>query len=99
MRSRHVVIRNSIPMLPRHVRLQFDVLRQKFVVLAPERVLWPDEPSVAILEKCNGERPLGQIAEQLAQEFNADQAVVEADVTEFVQDWGDKRLMQFENNE
>ena len=33
----------SRPVLPRHARLKFDETRQVWVILAPERVLAPDE--------------------------------------------------------
>lgn len=34
------------PVLPRHARLKFDDTRQRWVILAPERVLAPDEIAV-----------------------------------------------------
>ena len=44
----------SRPKLPRHARLKFDETRQVWVILAPERVLAPDEIAVEVLQLCDG---------------------------------------------
>ena len=44
------------PALPRHVKLRFDETRQIWVILAPERVLAPDEIAVEVLQLCDGAR-------------------------------------------
>ena len=56
----------SRPVLPRHTRLKFDATRQVWVILAPERVLAPDEIAVEVLQLCDGVRSVGQIVDQLA---------------------------------
>lgn len=94
MRQRTMITPHSVPSLPPYIRLQFDDLRQKWVVLAPERVLWPDDVSIDILKKCTGTGSTTQIIDQLAQDYNADRTVIETDVIEFLQDWSDKRLLQ-----
>lgn len=94
MRQRTMITPQSVPSLPAHIRLQFDDLRKKWVVLAPERVLWPDDVSIDIIKKCTGTGSAGEIIDQLAQDYNADRAVIETDVIEFLQDWSDKRLLQ-----
>ena len=93
MQTRFQVHANARPALPAYVRLQFDELRQKWVVLAPERVLWPDDVSVDILKLCDGQLTLDEIVERLAEEYGTDRSQISADVTEFLQDWADKRLL------
>ncbi len=93
-RHRAVVLADSKPFLPRHVRLQFDSTRQRFAVLAPERVYWPDETAVDILKLCDGHRTIGDIAAQLAGEYTAPVETIQADVLEFVQSWTDIRLLR-----
>ena len=39
-----------------HARFRFDAVRQAWVVLAPERLLLPDEQAVEILQLIDGER-------------------------------------------
>ncbi len=94
MRERIIITPETIPALPAHVRLQFDELRGKWVVLAPERVLWPDDVSVDILKRCNGAGDTATIIDGLAEDYNADRTEIETDVMEFLQDWSDKRLLQ-----
>ena len=56
-RSRNIsVSETSRPVLPRHAKLKFDETRQVWVILAPERVLAPDEIAVEVLQLCDGVR-------------------------------------------
>ncbi len=98
MRARVTVTPEFVPSLPGHVRMQFDDLRQKWVVLAPERVMWPDDVSVDILKLCTGSDSTSDIIDTLANDYNADRAEIEADVVEFLQDWSDRRLLQSGDN-
>ena len=50
----------SRPKLPRHARLKFDETRQVWVILAPERVLAPDEIAVEVLQLCDGVRSVAR---------------------------------------
>ncbi|NNF78484.1 MAG: pyrroloquinoline quinone biosynthesis peptide chaperone PqqD [Rhizobiales bacterium] len=93
MQTRFQVDPDASPALPPHVRLQFDDLRQKWVVLAPERVLWPDDVSVDILKLCDGTLTIDAIVERLAGDYGAERSEINADVTEFLQGWADQRLL------
>ncbi|MDZ4790639.1 MAG: pyrroloquinoline quinone biosynthesis peptide chaperone PqqD [Hyphomicrobiales bacterium] len=79
--------------MPRHVRLQMDELRDRWVVLAPEKVMWPDPVSVDVLQLCDGSLTLALIVDKLAVDYNAPPEVIKTDVMEFVQEWTDKRLL------
>lgn len=81
------------PVLPPHVRLRFDRLRDKVIVLAPEKVLWPDEISAAILKRCDGRSRVEEIAEDFARDYAAPKAEIEADILAFLQDWCDRLLI------
>ena len=93
-RERRIMTEATVPLLPRHVRLHFDPVRQRDVVLSPEKVFWPDEISVQILRLCDGTRSVGGIADTLAVEYNAPRDVILADVMEFVQEWSDNLLLK-----
>lgn len=84
----------SRPHLPRHVRLLFDPVRRAWALLAPEKILWPDEISLAILNRCNGETTLAGIAAALAAEYDAPEEAVMADVVAFAQDWSDRMVLR-----
>ena len=60
MASRNISVSEaSRPVLPRHARLKFDETRKVWVILAPERVLAPDEIAVEVLQLCDGQRSVG----------------------------------------
>lgn len=80
----------SIPRLKPGVRLHFDRVRDRWVLLAPERILALDEPARAILEKIDGTTPLADIAAQLAREYEADAGYIEADAAALLRDLSDK---------
>ena len=94
LRERAMVSPRSVPSLPKHVRIQFDPVRQAFAVLSPEKVFWPNEISLEILRRCDGRAPVSEIIADLAAEYDADQADVAADVTAFLQEWSDKLLVK-----
>jgi len=94
IRARPLVSTQSRPFLPRHVRLQFDPVRGRHAVLAPERVYWPDDIAVEILKLCDGARTIAAISAMLAADYAAPVETIEADVLEFIQSWTDLRLLK-----
>ena len=92
--SRNIsVSETSRPVLARHTRLKFDATRQLWVILAPERVLAPDEIAVEILQLCDGVRSIERIIDQLAAKYTADRAAIGADVIAMLQDLADKGFL------
>jgi pyrroloquinoline quinone biosynthesis protein D len=92
--SRNISVNEaSRPVLPRHAKLRFDETRQRWVILAPERVLAPDEIAVEILQLCDGARSVGQMIDQLSVKYTADRAAIGADVIAMLQDLADKGFL------
>ena len=83
----------SRPRLPRHARLKFDETRQVWVILAPERVLAPDEIAVEVLQLCDGVRSVGGMADQLAAKYAAPREAILTDVIGMLQDLADKGFL------
>ncbi|AZO22518.1 MULTISPECIES: pyrroloquinoline quinone biosynthesis peptide chaperone PqqD [unclassified Mesorhizobium] len=94
LRERAIVSLRSVPSLPKHVRIQYDPVRQAFAVLSPEKVFWPNEISLDILRRCDGRSTVGHIIADLASDYDADQEAVAADVIAFLQEWSDKLLVK-----
>lgn len=94
LRERALVSPASVPALPRHVRIQYDPVRQAFAVLSPEKVFWPNDISLDILRHCDGRATVGEIITALAREYDADATDVADDVTAFLQEWSDKLLVK-----
>jgi pyrroloquinoline quinone biosynthesis protein D len=84
----------AIPTFPRHVRFQFDAVRERWVVLAPERMFVPDEQAVEILKLVDGARSVAAIAGELAARYQAPEAVVLADVALMLADLAARGALQ-----
>ena len=87
------VSETSRPVLPRHARLKFDETRQVWVILAPERVLAPDEIAVEVLQLCDGQCRVADIVEALAAKYAAPRDAISADVIAMLQDLADKGFL------
>jgi len=92
--TRTIVENNSLPSLPRHVKMRFDQRRGRWIVLAPERVLMPDEVAVEILKLCDGATSVSTIVEKLAKIYDASAEEIGEDVAEMLQDMADKGFVQ-----
>ncbi len=91
---RHISVSEvSRPVLPRHARLKFDETRQVWVILAPERVLAPDEIAVEVLQLCDGVRSVAEMADRLAQKYAAPREAIVSDVIAMLQDLADKGFL------
>ena len=76
-----------------HARFRFDEVRRAWVVLAPERLLLPDEQAVEILQLIDGERTVDAVVEELASRYEAPRDVIASDVIKMLQDLVDKRVL------
>jgi pyrroloquinoline quinone biosynthesis protein D len=83
----------TVPRLPPHIKLRFDDARKRWVLLAPERVLMPDDIAVEILQRCDGTATVGSIAASLAEKYAAPRDEVARDVIEMLQDLMDKGVV------
>lgn len=84
--ARSAVSDTSQPRLADHVKLRFDAIRKRWVVMAPERMLLPDEVAVDVLKCCDGATPLATIIDRLATDYQAPVDVVGPDVVALLQD-------------
>jgi pyrroloquinoline quinone biosynthesis protein D len=92
--GRHMnVSEQSRPVLPRHAKLRFDETRQVWVILAPERVLAPDEIAVEVLKLCDGKRSVGEMVDLLAEKYAAPREAIATDVVAMLQDLADKAFL------
>ena len=87
------VSETSRPKLPRHARLKFDETRQVWVILAPERVLAPDEIAVEVMQLCDGVRSVADMVDQLAAKYAAERNAIAIDVIAMLQNLADKGFL------
>lgn len=74
------------PKLRPGVRLHRDRVRDRWVLLAPERIVEVDDQAVAVLEKVDGAASLSGIAAALAAEYDADASEIESDAAALLTD-------------
>src|SRR5277367_4723471 len=92
--GRHITVSEATrPVLPRHAKLKFDETRKVWVILAPERVLAPDEIAVEVLQLCDGHRSVAQMIDQLTAKYAAPRGAIATDVIAMLQDLADKGFL------
>jgi pyrroloquinoline quinone biosynthesis protein D len=79
------------PHLARQARLEWDPVRERQVLLAPEGVLVLNQTGAAILGLCDGERTVVEIVEELRGQYNL---VAGDEVRDFLARLVAKRLVE-----
>ncbi|MBS0524786.1 MAG: pyrroloquinoline quinone biosynthesis peptide chaperone PqqD [Proteobacteria bacterium] len=80
----------SVLRLAPHIVFRFDETRRRWIMMAPERLMLPDEQAVEILKLVDGKASVAAIVDALAARFNAPRQEIAGDVTEMLQDLADK---------
>ncbi len=80
--------------LPSYVKLHHDKARERWVLLAPERVLEPDETALEVVKMCDGKTSVGDIASRLASKYDAPADRILSDIIVMLQDLFDKRFLE-----
>src|ERR1700704_352342 len=89
--GRLVVSAASILRLAPHIVFRFDDTRQRWIMMAPERLLLPDEQAVEILKLVDGKASVGAIADALAARYTqAPRELIAKDAAAMRQDLADK---------
>ena len=84
------------PELAARIRLKFDRLSGKWLLLSPEHGLELSPTAHAIVELCDGTRELSEIARALGQRFSCDSvAEIERDLVAFTQALEGRALLRF----
>ena len=76
-----------------HVKFRHDETRGRWVVLAPERLLLPDDQAVEILKLIDGALSVDGVIDALARRFEAPRDVIAGDVMGMLQDLADKGVL------
>jgi pyrroloquinoline quinone biosynthesis protein D len=92
-RSPVVIDALSKPVIQRHMRLRRDAVRDRWVVLAPERIFEPNATAVAVLQLCDGMRTVEAIAAELSRSFSAEHTQILDDIIPMLQDLADRGVI------
>jgi pyrroloquinoline quinone biosynthesis protein D len=93
MKAQTSIAAKCIPRLPRGVRLRFDHVRQRWVLLAPERIFELDEVGVEILKHCDGSLSFEEIIGALADAFGTSRDEVRPDIEAFLMEFANRRVI------
>ncbi len=81
------------PKLRRGVRLVHNEAQGGWVLLAPEKIFKADQIGAEILKRCDGEKTLAEIVQELAAAFNTPVERVQEDVVALLQGLKEKQLL------
>ena len=86
-----MVSATSILRIAPHIVFRFDDTRQRWIMMAPERLMLPDEQAVEILKLVDGKASVDAIVDSLAVRYSqAPRDLIAKDVTAMLQDLADK---------
>lgn len=85
------VLSTNKPHLARRVRMQWDPVRERQVLLAPEEILVLNQTGATILGLCDGERTFVEILDELRVQYNG---VEEDDVRDFLSRLVERRWLE-----
>lgn len=85
---------SAIPRLARGVKLREDVARGRWVLLAPERMLVPDETALEVLRMLDGVRSVDALVDELAARYAAPRGEIAGDVAELLRDLAERGMVE-----
>jgi pyrroloquinoline quinone biosynthesis protein D len=83
------------PQLREGMRLRYDGMSGRQVLLFPEGILQLNSTAASVLMLCDGQRSVREIIAALAATFEAPREVLFADVAEYLLHLCDRHLLQF----
>ena len=83
-----------VPRFAAGVKLRFDDVRARWVLLAPERMFVPDEQAVAVLRLIDGERSVAGIVENLVAAYHAPRELIAADVAALLLELSQRKALR-----
>jgi pyrroloquinoline quinone biosynthesis protein D len=86
---------SSRPALARHVRVTFDQVRERHVLLSPESVSVLNSTSAAVLDLCDGRRTVAEIVAELSTRYNH---VIGDEVARFLARLAAKRYVEVDDD-
>ena len=88
------ILSTNRPRLARRVRLEWDPVRERHVLLEPEGVLILNQTGATILGLCDGERKVVEIVEELRGQYKS---VAGDEVRNFLTRLATKRLVELDD--
>ena len=96
--SKAAITKDSIPYMPKGVRMKVDEVRERTILIAPERTLALDGTGISIMELIDGSRTLAQIVSILAEKYDAPKQTIGNDVAAFIRDLINRGYLETHND-
>jgi pyrroloquinoline quinone biosynthesis protein D len=84
----------AVPRLARGVKLREDAARGRWVLLAPERMLVPDETALEVLRLLDGVRSVDAVVDELAVRYAAPREEIAGDVADLLRDLAERGMVE-----
>lgn len=95
--ARLIVSNENVLSIASHIVFRFDAMRQRWEMIATERLLLPDEQAVEILKLVDGKVSVREIVDALAARYRqAPRELIARDVTAMLQNLVDKGCLSDE---
>lgn len=85
---------DTVPRLARGVKLREDKARGRWVLMAPERMLVPDDTALEVLRLLDGARSLDAVVGILAERFAAPREEIATDVAALLQELAERGVVE-----
>ncbi|KEO51256.1 pyrroloquinoline quinone biosynthesis peptide chaperone PqqD [Thioclava pacifica] len=89
-----MIAQGAIPVIPRGVRLHRDAVRDRWVLLAPEKTIALDEIGHAILSRIDGRTDFTTLIDRLAEDYAAPREQIAPDVSGFIAALAERRILE-----
>lgn len=89
-----IAAETDVPHLPRGVKLKYDAVRERHVLLAPERAFDIDAVAASVLALVDGQRTCGEIVDLLAAQYDEKRDVIAGDVLAMIGDLIARRVIE-----
>lgn len=89
-----IAAETDVPRLPRGVKLKYDAVRERHVLLAPERAFNIDPIAASVLALVDGTRNCGAIVDALATQYDEKREVIAGDVLAMIGDLIARRVIE-----
>jgi pyrroloquinoline quinone biosynthesis protein D len=83
------------PLLASHVRLKIDPITGDPILLFPEGMLMLNSTAHEVVRRCDGRTSIDEIAEQLAEEFDAEKEALLLDLLQNIEELSQRNLLRF----
>jgi pyrroloquinoline quinone biosynthesis protein D len=83
------------PYLASHVRLKIDPITGDPILLFPEGMLMLNSTAHEVVRRCDGRTSIEQMAEQLAEEFDAAKETLLPDLLQTIEELSQRNLLRF----